>query len=188
MKRVAVFCGSSAGFDPVFRSHAEQLGFQLADRGMEVVYGGGKVGLMGYLADAALASGGRVIGVIPHFLRIKEVAHQGLTEMIILPDMHQRKAKIHAMADGFIALPGGYGTLDEFFEALTWAQLGLHPKPVGLLNIKGFFLPIIQALDRMVEEGFLRKENREILQVSEDSVDLLNRMLDYKAFEVPKWL
>jgi len=188
MKRLAVFCGSSTGFDQVYKEEAAQLGGLLAKRGLELIYGGGKVGLMGVLADAALKAGGRVHGIIPGFLHTREVAHGGLSEITTLPGMHERKAKIHEISDGFMALPGGYGTLDEFFESLTWAQLGLHQKPVALLNVKGFFTPLLDTVDRMVEEGFLRKQNREILLVARDAEELLERMLAYRAMEVPKWL
>ena len=188
MRRIAVFCGSSSGINGTYALWAEKLGRALAERSIELVFGGGKVGLMGHLANAALAAGGRVTGVIPAFLRIEEVAHEGLTEMITVETMHERKALIHQLSDGAIAMPGGFGTLDELFEMLTWAQLGIHTKPVGILNINGYFDHITRAIDAMVAEGFLRGANKNLLLVSEGIDDLLVQMECYKAPSVPKWI
>lgn len=188
MKRIAIYCGSSSGINGVYRNQAEYLGRLLAERQIELVFGGGKVGLMGYLADAALGAGGKVTGVIPGFLHIKEVAHDHLSEMITVETMHQRKSLIFSMSDGFIALPGGFGTLDELFEMLTWAQLGLHRKPVGILNVNGYYNSILKGIESMVGEGFLRIENQEIIQVSGDADDLLKKMENYHAPPLPKWI
>ncbi len=188
MKRIAVFCGSSTGFNGIYRDHAQRLGKALAEKNIELIYGGGKVGLMGVIADAVLDAGGRVIGVIPDFLDIKEVAHEELTEMYRVDTMHERKDLIHKMSDGAIALPGGFGTLDELFEMLTWGQLGLHQKPVGLLNINDYYSHILVAIETMVREGFLKEINRELVLVSQQIDDLLGQMNRYIAPEVPKWI
>lgn len=188
MKSIAVYCGSSAGINGVYREQAAKLGVLLASRGIEVIFGGGKVGLMGVLADAVLNAGGRVTGIIPGFLHIKEVAHDGLTEMISVSTMHERKALIYEKSDGFIALPGGFGTLDELFEMLTWAQLGLHLKPVGILNVNAYFNPILDGIENMVGEGFLKSENRDIIQVSGEAEQLLQLLEGYHAPPVPKWI
>jgi len=188
MKSIAVFCGSSSGKNKIYREHAAATGRFLAEQGIDLVFGGGKVGLMGTLADAALAAGGRVTGVIPGFLQTKEVAHEQLTDLIVVKTMHQRKALIHEMSDGFIALPGGYGTLEELFEILTWGQLGLHPKPVGMLNTGGFFEHILSSLDHMVQEGFVHEINRKMVLCDHRPEDLLKQMLAYQAPTVPKWL
>ena len=188
MTGLAVFCGSSSGNDPVYRNQATLLGQILAKRGIRIIYGGGRVGLMGILANAALEAGGEVTGVIPGFLQIKEVAHQGLTEMITVESMHERKALIERRSDGAIALPGGYGTMDEMFEMLTWGQLGLHQKPVGLLNVNGFFDPLLQMLDNMVTEGFLRPDYRTQITTSEDIGSLLDKMSEYRPPTVEKWI
>lgn len=188
MEKIAVYCGSSTGSIQIYRDQAAQLGTYLAEMGIHLVFGGGKVGMMGILADAAMEAGGQVTGVIPGFLHIKEVAHPGLTELITVGSMHERKALIEKMCDAAIALPGGFGTLDELFEMLTWGQLGLHDKPVGILNINGFFDQILAAVDRMVEEGFLKDLNRDMLLVSEDIEDLLKRMQNYNPPSVRKWI
>jgi len=188
MKVIAVYCGSSAGTDPVYRDQAARLGQILAEGGIKIVFGGGKVGLMGALATAALKAGGEVAGVIPGFLQIKEVAHAGLTEMIRVESMHERKARIEQMCDGAIALPGGYGTLDELFEMLTWGQLGIHSKPVGILNIKGFFDLLLESIDHMVIEGFLRTDYQNQVIVSDDIHSLLEKMANYQPPEVEKWI
>ena len=188
MKRIAVFCGSSSGTNGVYRDQAENLGKTLARKNIQVIYGGGKVGLMGILANAALEEGGRVTGVIPGFLHISEVAHDNLTELIRVESMHERKALIDKMSDGVIALPGGFGTLDELFEMLTWGQLGLHQKPVGLLNVNGFFSNIMRAIDTMVSEGFLKEINKDMVLISEDIGELLSMMNRYCAPDVPKWI
>jgi uncharacterized protein (TIGR00730 family) len=188
MRCIAVFCGSSSGINGTYALWAEKLGRSLAERNIELVFGGGKVGLMGILADAALSAGGRVTGVIPAFLRIEEVAHEGLTKMITVETMHERKALIHEMSEGAIALPGGFGTLDELFEMLTWAQLGIHTKPVGILNVNGYFDHVTRAIDAMVTEGFLKGANRDLLLVSGEIDDLLVQMECYEAPAVPKWI
>ena len=185
---MAVFCGSSAGPNEIYKTQAAQLGRYLASNKIHVVFGGGKVGMMGILADAALEAGGKVTGVIPGFLHVKEVAHDQLTELITVKTMHQRKALIEEMSDGAIALPGGFGTLDELFEMLTWGQLGLHDKPVGILNTNGFYDPVLLAVDRMVEEGFLKDLNRDMLLVSKHIEELVESMRSYQAPKVRKWI
>ncbi len=188
MKKIAIYCGSSAGPNDLYRTQAKQLGRYLAENQIHVIFGGGKVGMMGILANAALEAGGEVTGVIPAFLHVKEVAHRGLTELITVETMHERKALIEKMCDGAIALPGGFGTLDELFEMLTWGQLGLHDKPVGVLNINGYFDHVLQAIDRMVEEGFLKDLNRDMLLISKDIKELLAKMHSYKPPTVRKWI
>ncbi len=176
------------GWNPRFRDAAFQVGVCLAERGISLIYGGAKVGLMGALADGALAYGGEVIGVLPRFLGGKEIAHAGLADLIIVDSMHERKLKMDQLSDGAIGLPGGYGTLEEFFEALTWAQLGLHEKPVALLNVEGFFDPVVTLVQSMVDEGFLKPTNQQMLLVDDDIGRLLDRMGSYEAPEVEKWI
>jgi hypothetical protein len=189
MRRLCVFCGSSTGARPEYRDAARRLGELLAARGVGLVFGAGHVGLMGVLADAVLRGGGEAVGVIPQALVDKELAHRGLTELRVVATMHQRKALMADLADGFAALPGGYGTADEFFEILTWAQLGLHAKPIGLLNVAGFFDPLLAWVDHCVREAFLRPEHRALLQVSADSEELLEMLARYRAAaETPKWI
>jgi uncharacterized protein (TIGR00730 family) len=188
MNKIAVYCGSSAGVNGIYREQAAQLGVLLATRGIEVIFGGGKVGLMGFLADAAMEAGGRVTGILPGFLHVKEVAHDGLTEMITVDNMHERKKLIYDMSDAFIALPGGFGTLDELFEMLTWGQLGLHQKPVGILNVNGYYNSILKGIDTMLGEGFLKIENRDMIQVSDRPEELLRMMEQYQAPALPKWI
>ena len=187
MTRICVFAGSSAGNRPAYRSAAEDLGRTLAARGIAVVYGGGRIGLMGALADAALASGGEVIGVIPAALVAKEVAHGALTELRVVPSMHERKALMADLSDGVIALPGGWGTLDELFEILTWGQLGLHAKPCGLLNVDGYFDPLLSFVDHAIDEGFVRREHREMIAVSTSAGDLIGLLESYRPPAVEKW-
>jgi len=165
-ERVCVFCGSSPGRRPAFAAAASELGRRLAEHGVGLVYGGGSVGLMGRVADAALAAGGEVVGVIPEALAGKEVAHPGLTRLHVVKSMHERKALMAEMADAFVALPGGFGTLDELFEAITWGQLGLHRKPIGLLDVEGYFAPLVSFVDRAVEDGFVRPPYRALFVVS----------------------
>jgi uncharacterized protein (TIGR00730 family) len=187
--RICVFCGSSPGDDPVFASAARDLGNLMADRGLELVYGGGSVGLMGIVADTLLSRGGVVRGVIPHSLFVREVGHRGLTECKIVDSMHERKQAMADMAHAFLSLPGGYGTLDETFEALTWAQLGIHEKPVVLVNVKGFWDPLVASVDRMVSAGFLKQENRDLLNVAKDPGSALDLIERWKpARPVEKWL
>lgn len=188
MNSVCVFCGSSPGADPVFQAAVAATGREIARRGVRLVYGGGNVGLMGAVADAALAAGGVVIGVIPDALLRKEVAHAGLTELLVVRSMHERKATMADLADGFLALPGGFGTIEEFVEVLTWAQLGLHDKPCGLLNVAGFYDPLLAMFDRAVEQRFLRAEHRGIVRTGDSVADLLDRMAGDHPWRGEKWL
>jgi hypothetical protein len=188
MRRICVFCGSSSGSLPAYRVAAELVGRYLAQRGIGVVYGGGKVGLMGILADAALAKGGEVIGVIPSHLMSREVGHNGLTKMHVVDSMHERKAMMADLAEGFIALPGGFGTFEEFCEVLTWSQLGLHKKPCGLLNIADYYSPLLEMFDRAVAEGFLKNENRGIVLADNDIAKLVVMMEEWVPIGVEKWL
>jgi len=188
MKRITVFCGSSNGTDEVFEIQAEELGRALARNGIGLVYGGADIGLMGAVARGVLNDGGEVIGVLPEFLRTKEIAHEGLTELIVVKTMHERKTKMNELCDGIIALPGGYGTLEELFEMLTWGQLGLHSKPIGILNIGGYYDALISFVNTMVEKGFLKEVNQQMILVSDDIGDLLEKMHAYVAPNVPKWL
>jgi len=188
MNSIAVYCGSSIGKDGIYREAAARLGRTLARKDIEIIYGGGKIGLMGIIADAALQAGGRVTGVIPGFLAELELAHGQLTRLITVETMHQRKAVINEMSDGVIALPGGFGTLDELFEMLTWGQLGLHDKPVGLLNTNGFYDHMLSLVSSMVAEGFLKEINRDMLLVYSDIDELLEKMGNYRAPRVPKWI
>lgn len=188
MKRIAVFCGSSVGTDDIYKSQAQLLGKTLARQSIELVYGGAKVGLMGAVADGILSEGGKAIGVLPHFLKSKEVAHEHLTELILVDSMHERKTRMNELSDGVIALPGGYGTLEEFFEMLTWAQLGLHKKPVAVLNIDGFYDPLIVLTQSMVDKGFLKQVNQQTILVSDKIDELLKKMKHYIAPSVEKWI
>lgn len=188
MKRITVFCGSSFGTDSIYKDQAIALGNALAKNGIELVYGGANVGLMGAVADGVLSEGGKVIGVLPHFLQSKEIAHVGLTELILVETMHERKTKMNELCDGVIALPGGFGTLEEFFEMLTWAQLGLHKKPIAILNIDGFYDSLKVLIQVMVDKGFLKPVNQEMLLVSDNIEELLTKMSAYVAPEVGKWI
>ncbi|MCY7349253.1 MAG: TIGR00730 family Rossman fold protein [Cytophagaceae bacterium] len=188
MKKLCVFCGSSVGYREIFRETATELGRAMVSRGIDLVYGGGHVGLMGVLADAVLAQGGQVVGVIPQFLKDWEVAHSGVTELIVSQTMHERKARMAGLADGFIALPGGYGTLDELFEILTWKQLRLHAKPVGILNADGFFSPLLQMLDSMVAEGFVNATNRQLILVADGVDELLEKMTLHTPKPGEQWV
>ena len=181
MKKVAVFCGSSLGFNEIYKNEAIKLGTHFADNNIGLVYGGGKIGMMGILADTLLDKKGEVIGVIPGLLRHEEVAHANITEMIVTKTMSKRKVKISKLVDGYIALPGGFGTLDEIFEALTLNQLGIEQKPVGILNTNGFFDFLIKQLDVMVTEGYLKQSNKEMLIISESIDDLITKMFNYEA-------
>ena len=178
--RYCVFCGSAPGKDPKFLDAARATGAALAARGIGVVYGGGNVGLMGAVADSALAGGGEVIGVIPVGLVRREVAHRGLTRLDVVDTMHERKTRMHELSDGFLVLPGGYGTLDELFETLTWAQLGIHQKPTGLLSVSGYFAPLIGFLDGAVAGGLLKPEHRRLLLSATELVPLLDAMTGWK--------
>src|SRR5437764_11905067 len=173
MQRLCVFCGSNAGGRPAYAEAARRFGAALAARGLGLVYGGGHVGLMGVLADAVLGAGGEVYGVIPRQLADKELAHRGLTRLEVVETIHARKARMAELSDGFVALPGGYGTLDELFEILTWAQLGIHAKPVGLLDVEGFFTPLLAWVRHACAEGFLRQHHVETLRVATGVAELL---------------
>jgi uncharacterized protein (TIGR00730 family) len=188
MNSICVFCGSSPGNDPAYAEAAQRLGRTLAERGTKLVYGGGHVGLMGVVADAALAAGGEVIGVMPRSLVDREIGHNGLTKLHVVGSMHERKALMSELSDGFVALPGGNGTLEEFFEVLTWAQLGEHGKPCGLLNVAGYYDPLLKVFDRMVEKNFLGKAHRELVLVEDDPSDLLRRFEGYEPPKTVKWI
>lgn len=187
-KSLSVFCGSSLGNDEKYYLGAQATGKFLADNHIKLVYGGAKVGLMGTIADTCLKNEGHVIGILPHFIQDKEIAHQHLTELIIVDSMHERKTLMYEKSDGAIILPGGFGTLDEMFELLTWGQLGLHQKPIGILNIAGYFNHLFQFLDHMVESGLLRKTNREMIIEGEHIEDLFDKMSHYEAPLKPKWI
>jgi uncharacterized protein (TIGR00730 family) len=188
MKRITVFCGSSFGTDEIYKEQATLLGQALAKQNIELVYGGANVGLMGAVADGILNAGGKAIGVLPIFLRSKEIAHLGLTELILVESMHERKTKMNDLCDGVIALPGGFGTLEELFEMLTWAQLGLHKKPIAILNINGFYDALIELTKVMVEKGLLKDVNQQMLLVSDNIDDLLDQMKNYIPPTVGKWI
>ncbi len=189
LNSVCVFCGSAAGTNPVYADAARDLGRALASHNLALVYGGGRVGLMGQVASAALAAGGAVVGVIPHSLALKEIAQDDCTELIVVNTMHERKAIMADRAGGFVALPGGYGTCDELFEILTWAQLGIHQKPVALLNVNGFFTPLLVWLDHVVAEGLLRPKHRELLLVADTVPGLLAALTAWVPPEpTTKWV
>lgn len=187
-KRFCIFCGSSSGSRPSYAKAAASLAEQLVAKQISIVYGGGRVGLMGALADAALKQGGEVIGVIPRVLVEKEVAHGGLTELRIVESMHQRKALMAQLADGFIAMPGGFGTFEEFCEILTWTQLGLQRKPCGILNVEGYYDPLLKLFDHAVDEKFLKAEHRKLVIADESVESLVGRMLEYELPAVEKWI
>nr|WP_322623004.1 TIGR00730 family Rossman fold protein [uncultured Flavobacterium sp.] len=188
MKNITVFCASSFGNDPEFEIVAYNLGKLLAENSLGLVYGGAQVGLMGAVANGALQAGGTAVGVLPVFLETKEIAHPGLTEFIVVDTMHERKTIMSDRCDGVIALPGGFGTMEELFEVLTWAQLGLHKKPIGLLNVAGFYDALIAFIDQMVSNGLLKQINRDMLLVADNAEVLLQMMNEYVAPDVPKWL
>jgi uncharacterized protein (TIGR00730 family) len=188
MRTITVFCGSNAGSRPTYLAAAAGLGRVLAQRGLTLVYGGASVGLMGRVADAALAAGGKVVGVIPEALRAKELQHRGLTELHVVDSMHARKQMMATLGDGFLALPGGVGTLEELFEVWTWAQLGIHRKPCAVLNVDGYFDPLLSFVDRAVEKGFVRRAYRAMLLVDVDPAALLARMEMYEPPMVQQWL
>ena len=188
MKRVCVFAGSSAGTRGEYQDAARALGRTLAERGIGLVYGGARVGLMGIIADATLTAGGEAIGVIPAALVAREIAHEGLTELRIVSSMHERKALMADLSDAFIAVPGGWGTLEEFFEVLTWAQLGLHRKPCGLLNVLGYFDGLLSFLEHAVGERFLRREYASMIAVAASPAALLDRLGSYAPPAVEKWI
>ena len=188
MKRITVFCGSSDGSEYIYKAQAALLGKTLANREIELVYGGAKIGLMGAVADAVLQYGGKVTGVLPYFLSGKEVAHEGLTELILVDTMHERKALMHDLCDGIIALPGGYGTMEELFEMLTWGQLGLHNKPIGLLNINGYYDGLVELIQGMADKGFLKKADQKMLLTNDNIDKLLANMSGYIAPPTNKWV
>lgn len=187
MRSVCVYCGSSSGASPMFAEHAASVGRYLAESGRSLIYGGGRVGLMGIVADAALSAGGHVVGIIPKALAEKEIAHAGLSVLHVVDSMHQRKSLMAELSDGFLALPGGLGTLEEFFEAWTWAQLGIHAKPCGLLNVDGFYDTLLQFLDQLVESRFVRAEHRAMLIHGADVSDVVQTMAASSMSNVPKW-
>ena len=188
LRRLCVFCGSSRGNHSAHFVAAQNLGRELAQRGIGLVYGGGNVGLMSALADAALAAGGQVIGVIPEALLAKEVGHRGLPDLRVVKTMHERKALMAELSGGFIALPGGFGTFEEFFEVLTWSQLGLHAKPCGVLNVAGFFTPLLRLIDHAVAEGFIRPAHGELVLADDSLERLLERMKQFEPPTVHKWI
>jgi len=188
MKRIAVYCGSNKGVRPEYAAAAQALGALLAREKIELVYGGGSVGLMGLVADAALAHGGHVIGVIPEKLNMREIIHHGLPDLRIVKDMHERKALMAELADGFIALPGGYGTFEEFFEVLAWSQLGWHTKPFGLLDIAGFYRSLLVFLDHTRNEGFIRPQHRELVLVADEAETLLQKLKEFRPPSEVKWI
>jgi uncharacterized protein (TIGR00730 family) len=187
MKSVCVFCGSNFNGDPILKQTVEQLAEVMISRNITLVFGGGKVGVMGLLADVILQKGGKAIGVIPRFLLEKEVGHTGLTELHIVENMHQRKQLMSDLCDGVITLPGGFGTLEEFFEVLTWLQLGLHNKPIGVLNVNGFYDFLLKQMDVMVERQFLKPANRKLVLTSGDAIELVNLMENFNAQPDEVW-
>ena len=188
MKSVCVFCGSHPGYDPAYARAARALGETLAGLGIELVYGGGHVGLMGVVANAALAAGGEVTGIMPKALVDREIAHSGLTRLHVVGSMHERKAMMSELSQGFVALPGGTGTLEEFFEVLTWAQLGEHGKPCGLLNIAGYYDPLLVVFDHMVDRGFLNEKHRAMVLVETEPTAMLAKFEEYRPPKIAKWI
>ena len=188
MKSLLVYCGSNPGVNPIYKETAVRLGLEMVKRGMKLIYGGGSLGLMGTIADTVMENGGEVVGIIPTFLDKMEVGHPNLTEIHVVNSMHERKALMEEMCDSIITLPGGYGSMDELFEILSWSQLGLHKKPVGLLNVNGFYEPLVAQLDLMVREGFLKQPNREIIQVSDSIEKVFKLMEEFEPQEAFKWL
>lgn len=188
IKRLCVFCGSSLGTNTAYAETAEAMGVLLAQRNISLVYGGGNVGLMGVVANAALAAGGSVIGVIPQALADREIAHAGLTELHVVDSMHTRKAMMADLSDAFVAMPGGVGTFEEFFEAVTWTQLGLHRKPCGLLNVNAFYSPLAAFIDLAVTEGFIKPVHRAAIVVDDNPARLLDTLAAIRLPDVPKWI
>jgi uncharacterized protein (TIGR00730 family) len=188
MRRICVFCGSSEGSRPEYPAAAEEMGLELVRRNIGLVYGGGNVGLMGIIADAVVRAGGEAVGVIPENLMAREVGHKGLTKLHVVRSMHERKALMADLSDAFVALPGGFGTLEEFCEVLTWTQLGLHAKPCGILNIVGYYTPLLAMFDHAVEERFLKPENRELVLAGESPAELLRALEEWHPVRVGKWL
>lgn len=188
MKSIAVFCGASMGNDNTIISEAYALGKTLAQQNITLVYGAAKIGIMGTVANGALENNGKVVGVIPDFLKTKEIVSEGLTELIVTNNMHDRKVKLYEKSDGFIVIPGGFGTMDEFFEISTWGQLGLHTKPIGILNTSGYYNALISQFKTMVEKGFLKQENLDAVVVDNTIDGLLEKMNNYVPLPAPKWL
>lgn len=187
MNTIAVYCGSSSGVNKIYKEEAKRLGEALVKNGLKLIYGGATVGCMGAVADAVLEAGGEVIGVIPEKLANVEIAHQQLTELHVVKNMHERKALIAEHADGFIALPGGTGTLEEWFEVFTWAQLGYHNKPCALLNINDYYTPIISLFEHMINQGFVKEEYRKLILMENDATTLIERINNYKPEYIHKW-
>ena len=185
---VCVFCAANPGLNPAYATQATAMGRFLAESGRRVVFGGGRTGLMGALADGALAAGGEVIGIMPRHLVDREVAHTGLTELLVVESMHERKSRLADLSDGFLAMPGGLGTLEELFEVWTWGQLGLHRKPYGLLEVGGFFGPLLGFIDHAVREGFIRQEYRDLLVVDTEPASLISRMEAMLPPALPRWV
>lgn len=186
---VCVFCGSSIGARTIYADASRRVGRALVDRGLGLVYGGGRVGLMGIVADAVLQAGGRVVGIIPRSLATKELAHDGISELIVVPGMHERKAVMAERSDSFLMLPGGIGTFEEFFEVWTWAALGLHSKPIGLLNVDGYFDPLIHLLDHAVTEQFVRVDDMRLLVVADDPEVVVDRLSSYRPVpQSARWI
>ncbi|MBD3676126.1 MAG: TIGR00730 family Rossman fold protein [Planctomycetaceae bacterium] len=188
MKRICIYCGSKTGNHPAYREAAEELGREMINRNLELVFGAGSIGMMGVVADSVLEAGGTVIGVIPKFLSGREVMHQQMSETHIVESMHERKALMEEMSNGFIALPGGLGTFEELFEILTWSQLGLHRKNVGLLNVRGYFDPLLQQVNHAIAEGFVKEDNRDLFVVSNEPGELLDLMDQHELPEVKRWM
>lgn len=187
MKSICVYCASSLGNNPIFAEQAYELGKTLSEHGITLVYGGAKVGLMGIVADGSLTNGGNVVGIIPEFLAAKEIKHDQLQELIVVETMHERKALMQEKSDGFIALPGGFGTMEELFEILTWGQLSLHKKPIGILNVGGYYDSLIQLIDTMIDSGLLKEEYKNMVLVSDSIDDLLSQMNLYEVPFTTKW-
>jgi uncharacterized protein (TIGR00730 family) len=188
LRRICVFCGSSRGLRPAYQRAAEELGRYLAAQNIGLVYGGGNVGLMGAIADAALAAGGEVIGVIPQAIVDREIAHRGVTELRIVNSMHERKAMMADLSDAFIAMPGGFGTFEEFCEVLTWSQLGIHKKPCGLLNVEDYYSPLLAMFDHAVTERFVREENRTLVLADQTVEGLIAKLHAYQPTSIEKWI
>ena len=188
MKRICVFCGSSSGNRPEYRTAAEAMGRELVRRNIALVYGGGNVGLMGTIADAVLRAGGEAVGVIPENIMAREVGHNRLTKLHVVHSMHERKALMADLSDAFVALPGGFGTLEEFCEVVTWTQLGLHAKPCGILNVLGYYTPLLAMFDHAVVQRFLKPENRALVLARKSPAELLQALEDWRPLQVEKWL
>jgi uncharacterized protein (TIGR00730 family) len=187
LRSICVFCGASPGAQPIYRQAAENLGRHLAEQGLRLIYGGGAVGLMGVVADAAMAAGGEVVGIIPQSLERAEIGHQGLTRLEVVDGMHARKARMAELSDAFIALPGGLGTLEELFEVWTWGQLGYHSKPLGLLDVAGFYAKLGDFLDHLVAERFVRSQHRAMLQLGDSPAELLQALRQWQPNAPAKW-